>query len=195
MPRPTIRIRPLRRNDWSRVEALFGARGACGGCWCMYWRRPRGGVLWQRSKGAINQRAFRALVGSGKVNGLLACAGRETIGWCSLGPRSDFPKIENSPSLRLPAPPRTWVVSCFFVRREWRGQGIAAALLDAAVAMARRKKAATLDGYPVLTSGAKTLPHAWAWTGVPVMFENAGFSRVARTDHSRPVYRRAFARR
>ena len=34
-----IVIRPATREHWSDLAALFGARGACGGCWCMFWRQ------------------------------------------------------------------------------------------------------------------------------------------------------------
>jgi hypothetical protein len=32
---------PLKKKRWSDFEALFGERGACGGCWCMLWRLKR----------------------------------------------------------------------------------------------------------------------------------------------------------
>jgi len=31
-------IRPLTPDLWPALEDLFGKRGACNGCWCMYWR-------------------------------------------------------------------------------------------------------------------------------------------------------------
>ena len=30
--------RPLTAELWPALEDLFGERGACNGCWCMYWR-------------------------------------------------------------------------------------------------------------------------------------------------------------
>ena len=33
---------PLTPELWSDLEQLFGARGACGGCWCMWWRLSAG---------------------------------------------------------------------------------------------------------------------------------------------------------
>jgi len=193
MAEPALRIRPLRRSDWPTLVALFGARGACGGCWCMFWRRPRGGAAWERSKGAPNRRALQRLVAAGRVTGLLAFAGREPIGWCSLGPRRDFPKLANSPSLAAPAPVGAWVVSCFFVRNGWRGRGVGSALLDAAVALARRRRAPALDGFPARTSPTKTLAHAFAWTGVPAMYRACGFRDATPPGQWRPVYRRRFA--
>jgi hypothetical protein len=34
----SLRFSPLVAANWSDLEELFGARGACGGCWCMTWR-------------------------------------------------------------------------------------------------------------------------------------------------------------
>jgi hypothetical protein len=33
-----IETRELAPGLWADLEALFGGNGACGGCWCMYWR-------------------------------------------------------------------------------------------------------------------------------------------------------------
>ena len=30
-------IQILTPNNWDDFETLFGPRGACAGCWCMYW--------------------------------------------------------------------------------------------------------------------------------------------------------------
>jgi hypothetical protein len=57
-----ILTRPLGCDDWSIVETLFGPRGACGGCWCMWWRVPMGGRTWEAAKGEPNGKAFRKLV-------------------------------------------------------------------------------------------------------------------------------------
>jgi GNAT superfamily N-acetyltransferase len=190
MPTAAIKVRPLRRDDWPQVVALFGARGACGGCWCMFWRRPRGGAAWERSKGAANRRALKRLIAAGKVTALLAFAGREPVGWCSLGPRSDFPKLAHAPSLAVDAPPGAWVVNCFYLRPDQRGRGLGTRLLAAAQALAERKGASVLDGFPAKAPRTGRLAHAFAWTGVPAMFEANGFERVARPGQARPVFRR-----
>lgn len=187
-----LKVRALRRSDWPHVEQLFGAKGACGGCWCMAWRRPRGGKLWEECKGEKNRAAFRELLESGKATGLLAFDKRVPVGWCSLGPREHFPKIDNSPSMNIAMPDRSWVVSCLFIAPEWRGRGLGERLLQEAVTYARQKKASAIFGYPARPPGGKKLPSAFAWTGVPVMYRRAGFRAVARTGFSRPVYRKVY---
>lgn len=181
-------IRPVRRSDWRHIATLFGARGACGGCWCMTWRLPRGGKLYEANKGAPNRRRFRALLGSGKVHGLLAFAGGTPVGWCSVGPKSEYPRLENSRVLKVPRIGEDWAVLCFFIRRDWRNAGLATRLLREAVAYATRSGATLLDGFPVRPPADNLMAPAFAWTGLPSMFESCGF-RSMRDASERPHYR------
>ena len=65
-----MEFQPLTPDRWRDLEALFGPRGACGGCWCMWWRmRPKD---YKARKGEANRQAFRALVAAGPPPGLLA---------------------------------------------------------------------------------------------------------------------------
>lgn len=93
-------LRPLEPDDWPHLVRLFGGNGACGGCWCMWWRVPRGGKLWEAAKGQKNRDSFRRLVKARKVHGVLAFLGEEPVGWCAFGPRGDFPRLETVKALR-----------------------------------------------------------------------------------------------
>lgn len=188
-----IDIRPVRRSDWRNIEALFGDNGACGGCWCMTWRLPRGGKLWEANKGAPNRRRFRALLTAGKVHGLLAFAGETPIGWCSVGPKSEYPRLDNSRVLNVSRIGDDWAVLCFFIRRELRSTGIGTRLLAQAIEYARRNGATLLDGFPVRPPGDEAIAAAFAWTGLPSMFEACGF-RPMREAPERPHYRIEFPR-
>ena len=172
-----IEVRPLTARDWPVIERLFGPRGACGGCWCMYWRVPRGGELWKRNQGEPNKRAFRKLVEAGKVRGALAFSGGEPVGWCALGPRAEFPRTERVKALRAEWDEHTWSVNCFYIPRAWRGRGVASRLLALAVEIARAGGATVLEGYPVRFKGVADprLAAAFAWTGVQAMFDRCGF--------------------
>ena len=79
-----MEFQPLTPYRWRDLEALFGPRGACGGCWCMWWRlRPKD---YKAQKGAANRQAFRELVAAGPPPGLLAYDGGRAVGWCAVGP-------------------------------------------------------------------------------------------------------------
>jgi ribosomal protein S18 acetylase RimI-like enzyme len=70
---------------------------------------------------------------------------------------------------------------------EWRGQGVARALLDGAIAFARRRKVRLLEAYPV-DKAARSSDDAM-WFGAKSMFDAAGFQEVARRKPARPVVR------
>ena len=105
------------------------------------------------------------------------------MGWCAVAPRPAYTRILRSPALKPddPADATVWSVPCFFTRRDRRGSGVSAAMLDAAVSHARSAGAAALEGYPVDTSSGRMPPAAELYTGTVRLFTRAGF-----TEHRRP---------
>jgi GNAT superfamily N-acetyltransferase len=191
-PAKSIKVRPLTRADWPVVDQLFGANGACGGCWCMTWRVPRGGKLWEECKGEKNKRVFRKLVMSGAVHACLAFADDEPVGWCCIGPRGDFPRLERIKALATDWNEHTWSVTCFFIRAPWRGRGVATKLLRAAAKLARTLGAKRLEGYPVRHKSEGRIPAVFAWTGVPPLFERQNFVNISLPGSSRDIYVKHF---
>ena len=159
----------------------------------MAWRIP-GGQAWERSKGAPNKRRFKKLVTNGEAHGCLALRGDEPVGWCCVGPRTDFTRLLRSRVLQTTNDETTWAVTCFFIPLRWRGRGVAGRLIRGATDLARRRGAHVLEGYPVkpYRSAGSLIPAAFAWTGVPSLFEKAGFKNVTPPGDGRPIYRRVF---
>jgi len=188
-PATAITTRLLTQEDWPAIDRLFGANGACGGCWCMWWRVEKGGKTWSAAKGDPNKRAFRTLVEAGAVHGTLAFAREAPVGWCNFGPRPDFPRLDRSRVLQRPTDRTPWAIACFYVKAGARGQGVAQALLEHATQECFARGAAEVEGYPktVKTATGKA-PGAFVFTGVPALFENAGYSRVERPPGMRPIY-------
>ena len=182
-----LNFRPLTPNEWDAFEALFGEKGACGGCWCMLWRLSR--KTFEQQKGAGNRDAMHRLVAAGAQPGLLAFDGDRAVGWCALAPRIDYPALTRSRVMRAIDDQPVWSVSCLFIDRAYRGQGVATLLLQAATAFAREHGAKILEAYPVDPVG-KRLAAAFAWTGIPASFERAGFNEVARGSPTRPIMRK-----
>ncbi len=181
-----LEFHPVTPKRWRDLEKLFGERGACGGCWCMCWRLKRS--QFEKQKGAGNKKALKKIVAAGKVPGLLAYAGREPVGWCSVAPREAFPVLENSRILKRVDDQPVWSASCFFVARPYRRQGLSVKLLRAAVAYAKKKGARMVEGYPV--EPKKTpMPDVFAWTGLAGAFRQAGFKEVLRRSPTRPIMR------
>lgn len=187
-PRPALRLefRPLTPGRWPDLVRLFGERGACGGCWCMWWRLPRSRFV--RQKGAGNKRAFKRIVDAGGTPGLLAYHDGEPVGWCALAPRETYPVLERSRVLKRVDAEPVWSVSCFFVARPFRRRGVTVALLQAAVRYARARAARVVEGYPV-EPGRGRMPDAFAWTGTASAFRRAGFVEVLRRSATRPIMR------
>lgn len=167
--------------------SLFGDRGACGGCWCMWWRLKRS--EFERLKGALNRRALKRIVGAGGVPGLIAYVDGAAAGWCSVAPREDYPVLERSRVLRRVDERPVWSVVCFFIARPHRRTGLASRLLDGAVSHARKQGASIVEGYPVEPKTA-AMPDAFAYTGLASIFRKAGFVEVARRSATRPIMRR-----
>jgi|SRR6516164_5737036 GNAT superfamily N-acetyltransferase len=184
--RSSIAVRPLTPDRWNDVVSLFGERGACAGCWCMWWRM--GQSEWERTKGAGTKRRFRALVAKGPPPGLLAYAAGEPVGWCALAPREAYPRLARSKVLAPVDGAPVWSVTCFFVRKDWRRRGITVELLKAAARFARRQGASLLEGYPTDTD--RTEPGAFVHHGLLSAFRRAGFSEVARRSPRRPIVRK-----
>ncbi|HKE01038.1 MAG TPA: GNAT family N-acetyltransferase, partial [Planctomycetota bacterium] len=136
--------------------------------------------------------AFLRLVKSGDMTGCVALDDEKPAGWCCVGPYADFPRIERVRALAGSRPPGTWSVVCFFVPARRRGQGIATALLHGAVELATERGARVLEGYPVRSARrpGEPIPAAFAWTGVPEVFERAGFEKSSPAGAPRDVYRR-----
>jgi ribosomal protein S18 acetylase RimI-like enzyme len=155
----------------------------------MYYRRsgavaapPRG-----TTRAGSNRAALRVLVDSGEPPGLIAYRGRTPVGWVSLGPREAFARLERSPVMKPVDDRPVWSIVCFVVPAEYRGQGVARALLRGAIAYAHDRGARLLEAYPVDRAGRSSAESMWF--GTKSMFDAAGFEEVARRKPQRPIVR------
>jgi GNAT superfamily N-acetyltransferase len=151
--------------------------------------------------------AVRTTAAVDRAPGLVAYRDGEAIGWVSLGPREDYDRLEHSKVLaRLDERP-VWSIVCFVVAKRARGQGVAHALLEAAIGYAREHGATLLEAYPIepaehhlsRPSDGGRVPAAYAFAGTVSMFERAGFTVVARRQFNKtspvhPIVRRRIRR-
>jgi GNAT superfamily N-acetyltransferase len=176
---------PATPGRWPDIERLFGNRGACGGCWCMSWRKPK--REFESDKGARNREALRAIVAAGPPPGVLAYSGSEPIGWCAVAPRSVYVRLASSRVLKPIDDAPVWSVSCLFVAKPYRRQGLSADLLRAAADFVKTQGGTIVEGYPAAPKDY--LPDAFVWTGLPGSFRAAGFRKTRGGSASRPIYR------
>lgn len=181
-----LNVRPLTKSRWSDFEKLFGKRGACAGCWCMWWRITRS--EFGRTTGSERRRAMKKIVESGRVPGLIAYAGREPVGWVSVAPREHFPVLDRSRVLKRVDDTPVWSVVCFFIRKDLRRRGMTEALLRAAIDHVAKKGGRVVEGYPIDTTGTD-IDNASAFTGIASAFRRMGFRECARRSKKRPIMR------
>ncbi|MDP3580843.1 MAG: GNAT family N-acetyltransferase [Ignavibacteria bacterium] len=178
--------KPLTIKNWNDFETLFGERGACGGCWCMTWRLKSS--QFEKQKGSGNKKAMKLLVENKEQIGIIAYDGKTPVGWCSFAPREKYLRLENSKVLSPVDDNQVWSITCFFMAKDYRRKGISSELLKFAITFCKKKKVKILEGYPTVPY-SKTIPAAFAWTGIPASFEKAGFVEVARRSKARPIMR------
>jgi GNAT superfamily N-acetyltransferase len=186
-PTPTWIFAPVTPGRWDDFARLFGPKGACAGCWCMFERLTR--KEFEAGKGPEHQAAMRAIIAGGEMPGLLAYAGAEPVGWCSVAPRETYRALERSRILKPVDGQLVWSVVCFFVAKTARRQGLTVALLRAAVDFARERGARIVEGYPKDLPTGATTPDIFAWHGTASAFRQAGFHEVARRSSTRPIMR------
>jgi len=185
-----LKFYPLTPERWSDFEKFFGKHGACGGCWCMWWKLKRSDFM--RQRGEANRKALKKIVDSGKVPGILAYADSEPVGWCAVSPREAYPALERSPVRKRVDNEPVWSVVCFFVAKPFRGKGLMTKLLQAAIDYVHSQGGKIVEGYPVEPKKGR-MPDPFAYTGLVSSFRKVGFVEVLRRSESRPVMRYTIA--
>jgi GNAT superfamily N-acetyltransferase len=185
-PVSKIDVRRVTPTDWPLVAKLFGDNGACGGCWCQYWQAPPGEKAWEIQKGEPNRLQLREEIEHRRCDAMIATLDGEAVGWCRFGPVSSFSRLMRSRKL-VRENMADYALLCLFVARRARKSGIATALVSAAAEAAFADGACAIEGYAVVPKSGE-IPAAFAWTGVPSIFEAAGFSRVNHDAGARQIY-------
>jgi GNAT superfamily N-acetyltransferase len=181
-------VRPLSPELWPDFEKLFGANGACGGCWCMWWKLAN--ARFKEQKGEGNRRAMETRVMAGETPGLILYRDDRPAAWCAVEPRSAYPRMARSRILKPVDDRPVWSVSCFFTARKERGRGHNFRLLAAAVDWVRLQGGRWIEGYPVEPAGGK-MADPFVFHGLASTFQKAGFSEIARRSPTRPIMRLA----
>ncbi len=180
----SLEIHPVTPERWADMQQLFGAHGATGGCWCMWWRIPRS----EFSKGGeSNRQAMERLIHRGVIPGLLAYLDGVPAGWISVGPREEYGALERSTKFKRLDDQPVWSIVCFFIDRAYRGRGLMEPLIRAAVNYAREHGARIIEAYPVDPAGRASADSLF--TGLAKVFAEIGFVEMTRPSPTRPILR------
>lgn len=181
-----LTFQPVTIDLWSDFEALFTEPGIQNGCWCMYWRLRR--VDCQHGYDEGNRQAFKAVLESGKVPGILAYHQGKPIGWCAIASRDDTATLDRSPTLKRADDQPVWSITCFFISKPYRRQHMTELLIRAALEHARQNGARIVEAYPLRTEITKMLPYE-RFMGIQSTYERVGFEVVVERSSRRPVMR------
>jgi GNAT superfamily N-acetyltransferase len=151
----------------------------------MFWKLR--GKAFDENKGEPARQMQKSYAESGAVPGLLAFEGDEPVGWIAVEPRSAYPKLAHSRVLKPVDEEPVWSVTCFFVAKQARRQGLTVELLKGAVEYVRGQGGKIVEGYPV--DAKKDMPAPFVYTSTAAAFQKAGFVEVARRSETRPIMR------
>ena len=171
-------IYPLAPERWDDLAKLFGLHGADQGCWCMYWRRTP--AAFKNSTNAENRQDFHSLVCNRLTHGLLAYSDDQPVGWCSLDPPDELPKLSTSYWRSIDDQP-VWSIICFYIDPSYRHRGVATALLSAAIDYAQNREVKILEAYPLIQD-SEPFNQAGSYRGTIKMYQDAGFVEVLRRN-------------
>lgn len=124
---------------------------------------------------ALRSRAERFIT-DGTLRGYLAFAGSISIGFCNTNSKTAFSRHINE--MNTENNERTKAVACFVIAPEYRGQGVATALLERVISDAKAEGYIAVEGYPKLNETS----NAYNFSGPIRLYEKAGFVEVVRLD-------------
>ena len=183
-----LTFHPLTPERWTDLELLFGPNGACAGCWCMFWRMH--GPDYRKSSSPKNKKAFEQVVHDAeRPPGILAYRDDVAVGWVAIAPRADYIRLAEARVLAAIDDKPVWSITCFFIHRTARRQGLMEKLIEAAVAFARDEGATMIEAYP--KPATQKMASTDLYDGTVRCFERAQFKVVARPTEARAVMRRA----
>lgn len=185
------------KASWADLQAIFGLADYTGRCYCQRYKTYE--WLWTSTTEEQRRDGLRAQTRCGnprarRTSGLVAYLAEEPVGWVAVEPRTAYPHLLKS---RTVWSGRTedrdddgvWSVTCFVVRKGYRGRGITYALAAATIDFARRGGARALEAYPMTTPPGYEITWGENHVGSRQVFDEAGFVQVHQPSPRRVVMR------
>lgn len=126
--------------------------------------------------GRVSRKIAEQQIDSGVLRGYLAFYEGVAIGWCNVNDKANFPIVScTGESFYASADKLEKAVVCFEISPEYRGKGIATALLERVIDDARAEGYIAVEGFPVVRDER----FKWDCKGPIRLYEKAGFIKVA----------------
>lgn len=168
--------RPLSHATWPDFARLVEKHhGIFGGCGCIAFQlEPGENQQWSGRYRELKEARLR----EGRAHAALVFDGEDAVGWCQFGPTTELPNIRSKKEYEkgLSSLP-DWRITCFFIDKERRGQGIATFALREALRYIERQGGGTVEAYPEDYTGERT-SNSFLCSGTLGMFERAGFKKA-----------------
>ena len=165
-------------------KRAFSDNNPCGPCYCTSPNMDAARIQQMARqfgsdvKGVIRRYAV-TLLAEEAIHGYLAFDGDTSIGWCNAADMDSYVNGEFIPDFaRQNACGKTMSIVCFAIAPEYRGMGVASALLERVITDAKAEGFAAVEGY------ARVKPDRvyHDYNGPVRLYEKAGFVEVTRRD-------------
>ena len=173
MGESTYTVKALDESTWDAFAALVERNnGVFGGCWCMGFH-PEG--VGKETTRELNRERKLERVRAGTAHAALVFDGNDCVGWCQFGTPTEVPKIKSRAAYEkgVTTSP-AWRITCNFVGKGHRRQGVATAALTGALELIAALGGGRVEGYP---EDADSVPAGFLFNGALSTYEQLGFVR------------------
>ena len=169
----TLTSRALDADTWDAfAELVERNNGVFGGCWCIGYHPECG------QQGIDYRAAKKDRVRTGRAHAALVLDEDGVAqGWCQYGSPEELPGIKHRRVYDQDAPPLPdWRITCFYVDKKHRGQGIARTALEGALDQIAEAGGGLVEAIPEVTAGREA-PGRFLFSATVELFEEHGFTR------------------
>lgn len=184
-------IRALDDSTFDAFAALVEKHnGVWGGCWCTWFHK---GCV-EVAPGETGRDIKRKLVHAGRAHAALVFDGDVAIGWCEFGPPDELPNIHHRKEYEATAESYPdYRLTCFFIDRDHRRQGVARAALHGALDLIAEAGGGVVEGYPHDLPPGKKVSSSFLYNVTRTTYEKAGFVYDRPKGQGNCVMRRTIA--
>jgi GNAT superfamily N-acetyltransferase len=184
-------IKPLDGATWPDFAQLVERHnGVWGGCWCTWFHTLHSEKTFTADG---NRDLKQQLVGQGRAHAALVFDGATAVAWCEYGSPAELPNLNHRKEIEASGDPMPdYRITCFFVDKKYRRQGMSAVALQGALDLIAQAGGGVVETYPQDTGGRKvTASHLY--NGTRGLFEQAGFTYVRPKGKNHCVMRKVVA--